>query len=67
MGLKLNGEQGRFLFDTSIPGNLNLGHEFRNLRLDEFEDLLPNDVASQQAGKSLDSRWADVLEIPVDT
>jgi hypothetical protein len=49
---------GAFLMDTSKSGNLNTGHEFRNLTLEELE---------QQRGikgngrSSRDQRWAFVL------
>ena len=49
---------GAFLMDTSILGNLNTGHEFRNLTLEELEqklDIIPGDQLS------LDLRWAGVL------
>jgi hypothetical protein len=49
---------GAFLMDTSILGNHNTGHEFRNLTLEELEqklEIIPGDQLS------LDSRWAGVL------
>jgi hypothetical protein len=54
---------GGFLLDTSLPGNLNGGHEFRNLTLEEFEEVLD---LTRNMTLPLDIRWAAVLAIEVD-
>jgi hypothetical protein len=59
---------GGFLLDTSLPGNSNDGHEFRNLTLDELESLAgpPPGPPSTTPGPSRD-RWERVLPVPVGT
>ena len=48
---------GAFLMDTTLPGNSNAGHEFRNLTLEELEE-------TEWDGKSdREQRWADVLGV----
>jgi hypothetical protein len=56
VGYETVGFVGAFEMDTSLPGNSNAGHEFRNLTLEELEDFQPWDGAS-----SRDVRWARVL------
>src|SRR5262249_43850469 len=55
------------LLDTSLPGNGNAGHEFRNLTLEEFESLAPEQAStlSRSGGSDLD-RWSAVLGAPAD-
>ncbi|WP_165074398.1 di-heme-cytochrome C peroxidase [Paludisphaera rhizosphaerae] len=51
---------GGFEMDTSLPGNTNVGHEFRNFTLEDFEYLKgtpPNEKST------LAQRWCDVLGI----
>jgi hypothetical protein len=56
VGYETIGFQGAFEMDTSLPGNSNAGHEFRNLTLEELENFKPWDGVS-----SRDVRWARVL------
>ena len=44
--------------DTTHPGNLNTGHEFRNLTLKEFEE---KQGITWDGHSSIDERWARVL------
>jgi hypothetical protein len=62
VGFKSKVGSGNFTFDTTMPGNLNTGHEFRNLSLDEFESLRPLSTADE-ASASDERRWATVLEM----
>ena len=41
VGYETFGFQGAFEMDTSLPGNSNAGHEFRNLTLEELEEYDP--------------------------
>jgi hypothetical protein len=67
VGYKTEQFYGAFLMDTTLPGNRNTGHEFRNLTLKEFEDALddgahlfdPDDPAT------IDARWNRALETDV--
>jgi hypothetical protein len=52
---------GAFELDTSLPGNHNTGHEFRNLTLEELEPT-PWDGRSTR-----EERWAAVLGVDVKT
>jgi hypothetical protein len=54
---------GAFLMDTTIAGNHNTGHEFRNFTLEEFEAALLNDSdrATVARTRSKAERWAAVL------
>lgn len=62
--------RGDFRLDTGLPGNSNLGHEFRNLSLEELESVPeiwsddPRAKADAQAAE--DARWAVVLRTPLD-
>jgi len=60
VGLETHPFPAGFEMDTSKPGNLNTGHEFRNLTLGELEDKQgkPWDGRS-----SRNKRWASVLGI----
>jgi hypothetical protein len=52
---------GDFTLDTTLPGNHNLGHEFRNLSLEELESVperLPGGLAATGTAAA---RWARVL------
>ena len=47
--------------DTSLPGNSNSGHEFRNLKLEELE-------FTDWDGKSTrEQRWVSVLGVSVES
>jgi hypothetical protein len=48
---------GAFELDTSLPGNSNSGHEFRNLTLEELEESDWDGVST------IDQRWARVLHV----
>ena len=58
---------GAFRLDTTVTGNSNAGHEFRNLTLEEFESHVsfPNGRTPQPTDLLRD-RWAFVLNIPRD-
>jgi hypothetical protein len=56
VGYETVGFEGSFEMDTSLPGNSNGGHEFRNLTLEELENFKPWDGIS-----SREVRWARVL------
>jgi mono/diheme cytochrome c family protein len=63
VGIVTNDGVSNLELDTSLPGNLNKGHEFRNLTLDELErwratKLTPDTRADDQNG-----RWAAALGI----
>ncbi len=60
VGYETHGFQGAFEMDTTLPGNSNAGHEFRNLTLEELENK-PWDGAS-----SREERWAAVLGVPLE-
>lgn len=49
-----------FLLDTTISGNRNSGHEFRNLELEELEATMQRSIDKTL---STDARWANVLGI----
>lgn len=52
---------GAFELDTSLPGNSNSGHEFRNLKLEELE-------FTDWDGKSTrEQRWVSVLGVSVES
>jgi hypothetical protein len=51
---------GAFEMDTTMPGNRNTGHEFRNLTLEELEEKQGITRAVQS---SRDERWAFVLGV----
>jgi hypothetical protein len=50
---------GAFELDTSLPGNSNSGHEFRNLALEELE------FSDWDGTSTPDQRWAAVLGVDV--
>lgn len=54
---------GAFLMDTTKSGNLNTGHEFRNLTLEEFEE---KQEITWDGHSSRDERWAKVLGTSLD-
>jgi ribosomal protein L29 len=63
VGYSTDEQPGAFLLDTSLPGNLNQGHEFRNLTVEELEDRLGltwNGVSTR------DERWARVLAMEIE-
>ena len=55
---------GAFLMDTTISGNRNTGHEFRNFTLKEFERAM-NITPRPEA--TLAERWPSALSMPVGT
>jgi hypothetical protein len=60
VGFQTQQFKGAFEIDTTISGNLNTGHEFRNLTLEELEakQMRPWDGRS-----SRQERWAFVLGV----
>ena len=55
---------GAFLMDTTISGNRNSGHEFRNFTLEEFESAM-NITPGEKASRA--DRWPIALSMPVGT
>jgi hypothetical protein len=55
---------GAFLMDTTISGNRNIGHEFRNYTLEEFEAALraPTKSIDPKNPPSRAERWDHVLQ-----
>jgi hypothetical protein len=51
---------GGFNLDTTLSGNLNIGHEFRNLSLDELE-LVQGITPPSPLKTTEDDRWANAL------
>lgn len=64
VGYSIEPRPGDFLLDTSLPGNYNTGHEFRDLDLVEIESK--TNTLDFSSRKSLDQRWADVFKIPLE-
>lgn len=58
VGYETYGFEGAFEMDTSLPGNSNAGHEFRDFTLEELEEGRPWDGKS-----SREERWAKVLGV----
>ena len=54
---------GGFLLDTSLPGNSNAGHEFRNLTLDELERTKGISYPAPDKTPSKRKRWITVLAL----
>jgi hypothetical protein len=70
VGYASEGRPGDFLFDTSLPGNYNTGHENRDLSLAELEiarmettHTLTFDFASKL---SVDERWARLFGLTLE-
>jgi RoxA-like, cytochrome c-like len=59
VGYQVDQIAGSFEMDTSLPGNRNEGHEYRNLTIQEFED------APWDGRSTLEERWARVLGLSV--
>ena len=60
LGFETDEFPGAFRMDTSLPGNLNTGHEYRNLTLEEFESIAeyhgkpgPTDLVRARWGRVL--------------
>lgn len=60
VGITTDRSSSGFEFDTTLPGNLNCGHEFRNLTLAEFERHTAFRFSKDQSEQD---RWAIVLEV----
>ena len=58
VGFETDRIAGATLMDTSLPGNRNEGHEFRDLRLEELENFVPPHKEWTNS-----QRWAIVLKI----
>ncbi|MFO0953818.1 MAG: di-heme-cytochrome C peroxidase [Isosphaeraceae bacterium] len=56
VGYETQGFPGAFVMDTSLPGNSNAGHEFRNFTLEELEEY-----RTPAPGVTREQRWASVL------
>jgi acetoacetate decarboxylase len=54
VGFDTKQTEGSFLFDTTIPGNLNTGHEFRELTPEEMARLTPAQLQKVSENKG----WA---------
>jgi len=54
---------GGFLLDTSLPGNSNAGHEFRNLTLEELERTKGISYPDPDKTPSKRKRWITVLAL----
>ena len=54
---------GGFLLDTSLPGNSNAGHEFRNLTLEELERTKGISYPDPDRIPSKRKRWITVLAL----
>ena len=56
---------GGFELDTHISGNTNVGHEFRNLELDEMELAVKGSATPPNNLRSGDERWANLIGLSV--
>ncbi len=56
---------GGFELDTQISGNTNVGHEFRNLELDEMELAVKGSATPPNNLRSGDERWANLIGLSV--
>ena len=56
---------GGFELDTQISGNTNVGHEFRNLELDEMELAVKGMPTPPNNLRSGDERWANLIGLSV--
>jgi hypothetical protein len=52
VGLKAAACENAFVFDTVLPGNANVGHEFRDYTKDELQLLTEEEREAYQAGKA---------------
>ncbi len=62
VGYRTDGGENDFTIDTSLAGNYNTGHEFRDLTLLELE-LAINHTSDLAPTKSPAERWAELLGI----
>ncbi len=60
VGYRTDGGENDFTIDTSLAGNYNTGHEFRDLTLLELE-LAINHTSDLAPTKSPAERWAELL------
>jgi hypothetical protein len=67
VGYQTDQFQGAFLMDTTIRGNLNSGHEFRNLTLEEFEAAMidPARIVDTKDEPSWTKRWNNALGVDI--
>ena len=61
VGFRTDENPGAFTLDTTLSGNYNTGHEFRDLTLLELE--VYNKTADLLSDTPIDSRWARLLKI----
>ncbi len=63
VGVLTNDGSSNFELDTTRPGNLNTGHEFRKLTLEELEHWRATKVTPDAGPHNLNERWAAVLGV----
>ncbi|HWE39383.1 MAG TPA: di-heme-cytochrome C peroxidase [Isosphaeraceae bacterium] len=61
VGYRTEGVPDDFTLDTNLTGNHNVGHEFRNLSLEELESVPETIPGGSAATGTAASRWARVL------
>ncbi|MGB2611296.1 MAG: hypothetical protein WBC80_20150, partial [Isosphaeraceae bacterium] len=65
VGYNIDRLPGGFALDTRLSGNTNVGHEFRNLELDEMELAVIGSVTPPENHRSGDERWANLIGLSV--
>jgi mono/diheme cytochrome c family protein len=65
VGYRTDGGPNDFTINTTLSGNYNTGHEFRDLTLLELE-LYINKTANLRSAESLADRWARLLGLKPD-
>ena len=61
VGFRTDEDPGKFQLDTTLSGNYNTGHEFRDLTLLELESYTKS--FDLQSGRSADERWAQLFNV----
>jgi hypothetical protein len=61
VGFRTDEDPGKFQLDTTLSGNFNTGHEFRDLTLLELESYTK--TFDLQSGRSADERWASLFKV----
>jgi mono/diheme cytochrome c family protein len=61
VGFRTDEDPGKFQLDTTLSGNYNTGHEFRDLTLLELESFTKS--FDLQSGRSADERWASLFHV----
>jgi hypothetical protein len=63
VGYRTEQFDGAFLMDTTLAGNRNTGHEFRNFRLEEFERAMQLDRERDRHPERIrEERWKTVFQ-----